>query len=47
MDGSVLGLVEMLLVLGIVLALGLRELWALRRDRRRDRRAPGVEPPRR
>jgi hypothetical protein len=28
-------LLELLLVLGLVLGFGLRELWALRRDRRR------------
>jgi hypothetical protein len=36
-------LLELLLVLGLVLGFGLRELWALRRDRRRtegDRRDP-------
>lgn len=28
------GLIEMGLIFGLVIALGLRELWALRRDRR-------------
>ncbi len=38
MDGRLLGLVELLLVFGLVLGFGLRELWLLRRDRdaRRD-----------
>lgn len=33
MDGRTLGLLELLLVFGLVLGVGLRELWLLRRDR--------------
>lgn len=33
MDGRTLGLLELLLVFGLVLGFGLRELWLLRRER--------------
>jgi hypothetical protein len=43
MQGSWLGFVELILVFGVVLLLGLRELYALRRERLRltDRRIDG------
>ena len=39
MDGSALGLVEMLVVLGGVLALAIGQLVSVRRSQRRDREA--------
>ena len=42
MSTSLLILIELLLVFGIVFGLGARELWLLRRDRRRqDEDEPG------
>ncbi len=35
MNGSALGLIEMVLVLGLVLGFGFWELWKLKRDRRK------------
>lgn len=36
MDGRTLGLVELSMVFGLVLGLGVWQLWSLRRERRRD-----------
>jgi cytochrome oxidase assembly protein ShyY1 len=40
-DGSTLGLIEMLLVLGIVLGLGIWQLVSVRRELKRDREKSG------
>lgn len=45
MDGSTLGLVEMLLVLGIVLGLGIWQLVSVRRELKRDRGKSGRPEP--
>lgn len=46
MDPTYYGLVEMLLVFGLVLGFGGYELWSLRRANRRARERAGPPPPR-
>jgi len=48
MESSTLGLIELLLVFGATLGFGLRELWLLRRDRRKrdsEKSQPPANPP--
>jgi len=45
MDGSTLGLIELLLVLGIVLGLGIWQLVSVRREQKRDRGKAGRPEP--
>jgi hypothetical protein len=45
MDSSVLGLVELVLIVAVVFGIGLSQIWSLRRDKRareRDQGDPGT-----
>lgn len=47
MSSGVIIALEFTLVIGVVLGLGVWELWRLRRDKRKDDDAAATSPPRR